>query len=155
MDEEIAETLTKQEQAQRRRFVAEYLVDYDPLGAAIRIGFAKGYAEQYAGIFMQEPFTRKLISDKTQALGVMDEAAEHKRRVLAGLYRITADRYGSASSKVAAYAQISKIVGLDAPVKTEQAVTVTAKGPDTSHLSIAELEEMKNKLFGLPNAVSQ
>lgn len=147
MEEEIAGTLTKQEQAQRRRFVAEYLVDYDPLGAAIRIGFAKGFAEQYAGIFMQEPYTRKLISDKTEALGVMDEAAEHKRRVLAGLYRITADRYGSASSKVAAYAQISKIVGLDAPVKTEQTVTVASTGPDTSHLTVEELEQIKKQLY--------
>ena len=34
---EMADTLTKQEKALRQRFVAEYLADYDSVGAAIRL----------------------------------------------------------------------------------------------------------------------
>jgi hypothetical protein len=151
-DIELASTLSEDEQAQRRRFVQEYLVDYDPLGAAIRIGFAKGYAAQYAAQFMEEPFVRKLIAEDGASLGILADPISHKQKILAGLYREANSKFNSGAARVAAFTQISKITGNDAPIKTEQAVTVTAKGPDTSHLSIEDLEEIKRKMFGAPDA---
>lgn len=142
--------MTENERAIRERFVVEYLVDYDALGAAMRVGYAETYARTFASQFMQEPYVRQLISKGEQELGVVTEKDQHQRRIVAGLYRIANNRVSSSSAQVAAFSKLSSIFGLDAPVKTVQEVTVKDGGPDVSHLSVEELEEMKKKLYGRP-----
>ena len=44
----------------------------------------------------------------------------------------------------------ARLMGLDTPVKTQQEVRVTTEGPDLSHVSVAELEEIKRKLYVKP-----
>lgn len=53
--------LTEREQALRNKFVDEYLVDYDAIAAAMRVGFMKAFAVEYAKRFMDEAYVRNRI----------------------------------------------------------------------------------------------
>jgi hypothetical protein len=146
----MADTLTKQEKALRQRFVAEYLADYDSVGAAIRLGYQEAFAQQYAKQFLTEPYTLKLIKEKEAEFGILTEDDQHRKKIVAGLYREAHSRFNSGSARVAALTQLAKIIGIEAPVKTQQEVRVTTDSPELGHLSVAELEEIKRKLYVKP-----
>lgn len=147
---EMAESLSKAERKLRDRFVEEYLVDYDAFGAAIRIGYSEAFAQQYAKQFLTEPYTLNRIKEREGALGLNKEEDKHRLKIVAGLYREANNRFNSGAARVAAYSQLAKIVGIEAPVKTEQEVRVKADGPELGHLTVAELEEIKRKLYVKP-----
>lgn len=147
---EMADTLTKQEKALRQRFVAEYLEDYDAIGAAIRLGYQEAFAQQYAKQFLTEPYTLKLIKEKEAEFGILTEDDQHRKKIVAGLYREAHSRFNSGSARVAALTQLAKIIGIEAPVKTQQEVRVTTDSPELGHLTVAELEEIKRKLYVKP-----
>lgn len=147
---EMADTLTKQEKALRQRFVAEYLADYDSVGAAIRLGYQEAFAQQYAKQFLAEPYTLKLIREKEAEFGILTEDDQHRKKIVAGLYREAHSRFNSGSARVAALTQLAKIIGIEAPVKTQQEVRVTTDSPELGHLTVAELEEIKRKLYVKP-----
>lgn len=144
---ELADTLTKQERALRQRFVAEYLADYDAIGAAIRLGYQEAFAQQYAKQFLTEPYTLKLIKEKEAEFGILTEEDQHRKKIVAGLYREAHSRFNSGSARVAALTQLAKIIGIEAPVKTEQQVKLTTDSPQLGHLTVAEMEEIKKKLY--------
>lgn len=142
---ELAETLTKAEKATRQRFVEQYLVDFDPVNACIRLGFQQLFADKYAKQFMVEPYTMKLLADKTAELGLSSDEEQHRKRVIGGLYRIALNRFASASAQVAAYAQIAKITGIEAPVKTQEVLPKIGK-TDLSKLSNEDLDVLEQML---------
>lgn len=144
---EMADTLGKTERKLRDRFVEEYLVDYDAFGAAIRIGYSEAFARQYSQQFMLEPYVRKRITSREQELGITTEEDQHRRKIVSGLYRIAHSPNSAASAQVAAYTQLAKIVGIEAPVKTQQEVTVTSTSPEMDHLTLEDLEAIKKKLY--------
>ena len=146
--EGLVQELSAAEKLVRDRFVEEYLKDYDQLGAAIRLGYSEAFASQYATKFMAEPYVRKAITDREEELGLSTEEAQHRRRIVAGLYREANSRFNSGSARVAALGQLAKIVGIEAPVKSEVKLTNTA--PALDHLSVEELEQIKNKLYDKP-----
>lgn len=137
---EMAETLTKQERALRQRFVEEYLTDYDAFSAAIRLGFQEAFAQQYAKQFLTEPYTLKLIKEKEAEFGILTEEDQHRKKIVAGLYREAHNRFNSGSARVAALTQLAKIIGIEAPVKTE--LKVEAEQQDLSNLSMDELKQL-------------
>lgn len=145
---EMADTLTKQEKALRQRFVAEYLADYDSVGAAIRLGYQEAFAQQYAKQFLAEPYTLKLIKEKEAEFGILTEEDQHRKKIVAGLYREAHSRFNSGSARVAALTQLAKIIGIEAPVKSE--VKLTEAEHDMSHLTLEEKLAIKKKLY--PNA---
>lgn len=138
---EMADTLTKQEKALRQRFVAEYLEDYDAIGAAIRLGYQEAFAQQYAKQFLTEPYTLKLIKEKEAEFGILTEEDQHRKKIVAGLYREAHSRFNSGAARVAALTQLAKIIGIEAPVKTE--LKVEAEQQDLSNLSIDELKQFQ------------
>lgn len=144
---ELADTLTKQEKALRQRFVAEYLADYDAFAAAIRLGYQEAFAQQYAKQFLIEPYTLKLIKEKEAEFGILTEEDQHRKKIVSGLYREAHSRFNSGSARVAALTQLAKIIGIEAPVKTEQQVKLTTDSPELGHLTVAEMEEIKKKLY--------
>ena len=144
---EMADTLTKQERSLRQRFVEEYLADYEAVGAAIRLGYQEAFAQQYAKQFLTEPYTLKLIKEKEAEFGILTEDDQHRKKIVAGLYREAHSRFNSGSARVAALTQLAKIIGLEAPVKTEQQVKLTTDSPELGHLTVAEMEEIKRKLY--------
>lgn len=147
---EWADTLTKQERELRKRFVDEYLTDYDAFSAAIRLGYQEAFAQQYAKKFLTEPYTLKLIKEKEAEFGIKTEDDQHRKKIIAGLYREAHSRFNSGSARVAALTQLAKIIGIEAPVKTQQEVRVTTDSPELGHLTVAELEEIKKKLYVKP-----
>lgn len=138
---EMADTLTKQERSLRQRFVEEYLADYDPVAAAIRLGYQEAFAQQYAKQFLSEPYTLRLIKEKEAEFGILTEEDQHRRRIVAGLYREAYSRFNSGSARVAALTQLAKIIGIEAPVKTE--LKVEAEQQDLSNLSLDELKQFQ------------
>lgn len=143
----MADTLSKAERALRDRFVGEYLVDYDALGAALRIGYSEAFARQYSQSFMLEPYVRARITQQEEKLGIATEEEKHRRKIVAGLYRIAGGAKSAASAQVAAYSQLAKITGIEAPVKTQQEVKLTSTSPELGHLTVAELEQIKNMMY--------
>lgn len=113
------------EKALRDFFVQEYLKDYEPVLAAMRCGFMRAFAEEYAVRFMGESYVQRKIKE-TEFTGPVDakaEAADDKRKILIGLRREANYRGpgGSASSRVAALAQLARIHGMDV-VKKDKGV---------------------------------
>ena len=144
---ECAMPLTESERQLRDRFVKQYLEDYDQVQAAIRCGFSASYAKDYAARFMAEPYTLNRISEASKEMGAVTDEDKHRLRIVASLYR-EANYHGHGSShggRVSALSQLSKILGIEAPVKTD--VKVTGIGTDLSHLSPAELEAIKSKIY--------
>lgn len=151
--EGIAITLTDDERNLRDRFAKEYLEDYNEVQAAIRLGYAEAYARDYGKRFLSEPYTANKIKELERAPDGEALTAEQiaRKRRIAQLER-QANYYGPGSShgaRVSALTQICKLEGIEAPVKTETSVNLTA-GPDVSHLSLAELEQLKNLAYGKP-----
>lgn len=138
---EMADTLTKQERSLRQRFVEEYLADYDAVGAAIRLGYQEAFAQQYAKQFLAEPYTLKLIKEKEAEFGILTEEDQHRKKIVAGLYREAHSRFNSGAARVAALTQLAKIIGIEAPVKTE--LKVEAEQQDLSNLSLDELKQFQ------------
>lgn len=138
---EMADTLTKQERSLRQRFVEEYLADYDAVGAAIRLGYQEAFAQQYAKQFLTEPYTLKLIKEREAEFGILTEEDQHRKKIVAGLYREAHSRFNSGAARVAALTQLAKIIGIEAPVKTE--LKVEAEQQDLSNLSIDELKQFQ------------
>ena len=124
---DLRDTLTAPERSLRDKFVQEYLIDYDALQAAIRVGYSKSLAKQYATRFMLEPYTLQQI--RLREAGPLDETPDAaKQRVMVGLYR-EANYRGvgcSQSARVAALAKLAAIHGMDAPTKRINEIT----GPD-------------------------
>lgn len=138
---------TDRELALRQTFVKEYCVDYDKVKAAIRCGFAKSFAEDYATRFMEEPYVHQLIKKLESEQETSDCPSDDTARsiIKSGLFR-EANFTGNGSShsaRVSALANLAKIHGMEAPTKVEQ--TTTHKGcvmlvPAVA--SIAEYEKM-------------
>ena len=149
---ELADTLTKQEKALRQRFVAEYLADYDSVGAAIRLGYQEAFAQQYAKQFLTEPYTLKLIREKEAEFGILTEEDQHRKKIVSGLYREAHSRFNSGSARVAALTQLAKIIGIEAPVKTQQ-VLPKIGNTDLSKLTDEELAKLE-EMMGKANAAS-
>lgn len=143
-------TLTENEMEIRRRFVKEYLVDHDPFAAALRVGYSEAYARSFSQQFMKESYVQQLLAAQTEQLAETSEAEQHKKKIVAGLYRIATSAGASSSAQVAAYSKLASIYGLDAPIKTVQEVIQKEQGPDLAHVSVEDLEKMKIMLYAKP-----
>lgn len=111
--------LSAKEKALRDAFVREYLKDYDPYRAAIRLGYKAGVAMTYATRFMDESYVQRRISELERG---KDE--DITQVIKSGLIR-EANYKGAGSShsaRVAAWTQASKIENLD---KSQQASNST------------------------------
>ena len=151
MDSQYAEPLTENERTIRERFAREYVVDFSGPAALIRCGYASAYADEYSKRFLNEPYTKNLIAQYEESVADLSPEEDRKRMIKA-LYRLIDSPYTRDSAKVSAIAQLCKIKGLEAPVKTETELNVKNTGIDLSHMSVAELEDIKNKVYGKPKS---
>ena len=106
-------TLSPREKALRDFFVEQYLIDYDAWAAAIRIGFTKSIASQYAAELMQCSYVRQKISAAELADITDPDAAtaREQKQIKAGLLR-EAHYHGPGSSHGARVAALSKLAAL-------------------------------------------
>lgn len=129
-------TLSDREKALRDVFVNEYLKDFNPLLAAMRCGFMRSFAEEYAVKFMDEPYVLNRIQSIQNSVTEdgnesADSEAYNRQRVLTALMR-EAHFYGagsSASARVAALSRLAAIYGMDKPKgKDKSPETVANRG---------------------------
>ena len=127
---DLSTSLTAREISLRKKFVEEYLTDYDGYQAAIRLGYNNIQAKVFSVRFLQEPFVLQQIrlAESSSGEAEMDELEIAKKRVIAGLNK-EANYRGpgcSQAARVAALAKLAAIYGMDAPTKSKQEIT----GPD-------------------------
>lgn len=114
-------TYSARQKELRDKFVKEYLVDYNATAAAIRIGYPKSYAQEYAVKFMDEPYVHQQIKTVETSPEEIDSKEAMQKRITISLLR-EANYRGAGSSqsaRVAALSKLSSIYGMDAPVKTQ------------------------------------
>lgn len=118
-------TLNEHEKKTRDQFVQEYLKDFDPYRACIRIGYSNLFAGDFAKRFMEEPYTLKRIADVQG--GVLDgeeiNEEKEKKKILNALWREANSMTSPAASRVAALAKLTAIFGMDAPSRSNVNVT--------------------------------
>lgn len=97
--------------ALRDNFVKQYLIDYDAVNAAVRIGYNRGIAKEYAARFMDEPYVIKQI--QVQEIAPAEEDPKDlQKRIMAGLIR-EANYRGAGSSQAARVAALGKLAQLN------------------------------------------
>lgn len=142
-EQAVSSELSPKEKQLRDRFVDEYILDFDHIAAAMRIGFGASFAQTYAERFMQEPYVQKAIADKQLALAEDErlEAELDRRRIRAALMR-EAHYRGPGSShaaRVSALAKLAAIRDMDAPTKIK--ADVNLRGGVMMVPAIASIEE--------------
>jgi hypothetical protein len=119
--------LSPREKALRDEFIKQYLVDLDGWAAAIRVGFLRSVAAQYATMLLEEPYVRREITRlqmEEQADPTTKDAFD-RRMVRASLMR-EAHAKGPGSShaaRVQALAKLCNILEMDGAVKVKSEVT--------------------------------
>jgi hypothetical protein len=109
-------TYSYREKALRDFFINEYLVDYDAVGACVRVGYGKSYAKEFAARFMAEPYVLRTIQQKEGEIGAgSDDPEVAKKRIIAGLNREANYRGpgSSQSARVAALSRLANLYGMD------------------------------------------
>jgi mevalonate kinase len=134
--------MNEREKALRDTFVAEYLVDYSALKAAMRCGFPREFASEWSQRLMDEPYVQQRITAVTYTpVDVKQDEEFNKARIKAQLMK-EAHYYGPGSShsaRVAALAALQKMYGMEAAKKLD--ATVTNKGGVMRAPGIAGLDE--------------
>lgn len=70
--------LSPEEKALRRRFVKEYLKDYDHVAACLRLGFEAGFASSYGEKFLLESYTNQILNEYERKQRSDEELAEER-----------------------------------------------------------------------------
>lgn len=131
--DEDQRSYTPRELQLRERFVKEYLLDYDSIGAAVRVGYNRGIAKEYAVRFMDEPHVALLIKKYESQPDTEEDEEVERKRIIAGLRR-EANYFGpgaSASSRVAALSKLAHLKSME-PART---VKNELTGPEGSPLA--------------------
>ena len=137
-----ADTLDPRQKALRDLFVSEYLIDYNQTAAAMRCGFPREFAVQYAQKFMEEAYVQQKL--KSLEMTPSDPAAEeayNRQRIKQQLFR-EAYYKGPGSShaaRVSALSQLKQLYGMDAPKKAE--VELKHRGGVMQVPAVAALED--------------
>lgn len=119
--------LTEAERALRDKFVAEYLFDFNPEAAAIRIGFMSSVAGDFAQQLIADPYVARQIADKQRQADSDPKAAKRQRMRTVEMALLREAHYhggdSSHAARISALAKLAVIYGMDAPTKIEQKVT--------------------------------
>lgn len=120
----MQQQLSPREKALRDLFVTQYLVDYDAWAAAIRIGFLKSVAGQYAQELMEDPYVRQEIAKRQQTAVANPEADRNAKKRQVEEWLIQAANYrgpgASHAARVTALANLGKIYNmLDSEADTD------------------------------------
>lgn len=115
--------LSEKEKILRNEFVRNYLIDFDPVLACMRVGFTKAFAEDYAIRFMAEPYVQKRITELTLETPDDETAQEEADKQLTLAVLREAAQRGPYSSRVAAAAKLATILGMDKPIQNNLEIT--------------------------------
>lgn len=145
----IGANLTEAQRALRDWFCQEYLVDFSPVNAAMRIGYNRAFAIEYATKLMEEPYVQRKIQE-LQGLKLDPKIEEeyNKQRIKNALMREAFYKGPGAShaARVSALAKLGAIYGMEAPKKTEN--MHTHKGGVMAVPGIASLDSWEQAASG-------
>lgn len=135
--------LSPSEMDLRDRFAKQYILDYDPVAAAMRLGYMRRAAIAFAYQFLDEAYVQQKIKELQLAdpQNKKQEEKHKKREVEAGLWK-AANYNGPGAShaaRVTALSQLSKLLDMEPAAKTK--VDVTHKGGVMMVPAIANLED--------------
>lgn len=120
----MQQALSPLEKDLRERFVVEYVKDYDPVAACVRIGFMKGVAVRYGHQFLDEPFVQQLL-DKHERQQTDPKVVERNIRALAWKEANSRGEGTSQSARIAALSLLADLHGLKAPTKIKAELSQT------------------------------
>jgi len=117
--------LTPAEKALRENFVNEYLLDYDPVAACIRIGLMQRVALSYSFTLMNEPFVLNLIKERQATIPEKKNEKSEEQRLQSLLWELAYYKGPGAShgARVAAASKLCNIKGMDGATKIKSEVT--------------------------------
>lgn len=138
--------MNPREKALRDMFVSEFLVDYDQVKAAMRCGFNRQFAQEYAQRFMDEPYVQKRINE-VRFMKTEEKATEDydKARIRTSLMA-EAHYHGPGSSqaaRVAALGKLATLYGMEAPKKID--ANVNHRGGVMAVPGIASLDDWEQQ----------
>lgn len=112
----LAPSLSEDEKAIRDLFCIEYVKDFDPVQACVRMGFMAVYAVEYGQRYLEEPYVQQQLAalQRKQQLSEEEQRNEDKALIMSVLRQ--AAQNGPYASRVQAAKQLAIMHGLD---KTE------------------------------------
>jgi hypothetical protein len=112
--------------AARRRFLMEYIKDFNAKAAALRTGFVEAHNAASASCrWLAEPFTQWLLDQILAEL--KEDAIVTRQEILAGLKREACSyEEGAHGSRVKAWATLAKLKGMEV-LKVEGELNVSGK----------------------------
>jgi hypothetical protein len=126
-------SLSPREKALRDQFVEQYLIDYDAWAAAIRIGFLKSVAAQYAQELMECPYVRQQIIERQFADAQNPDAAlkNEQKQIKASLmreahYRGPGSSHGARVQALGKLAALAKMEGAEDEGVDKELALITA-----------------------------
>lgn len=122
-----ADTLDPRQKALRDLFVSEYLIDYNQVNAAMRCGFPRDFAVQWAGQFMDEPYVQKRIKEMEYTpIDPKQEEEYNKQRIKMQLLRESMYRGPGSShaARVAALTTLAKLNNMEPSKKIDQNINM-------------------------------
>jgi hypothetical protein len=102
--------LTEKETLLRDAFVAEYLKDFDPFKACLRLGFQATYATQWSQTLIQDGYVQRKLSYMMAKPAATPEQEELDRAMVENTLRLVMQR-GSDSARVAAVREFRAMRG--------------------------------------------
>ncbi len=151
--------LSQREIALRDLFVAEYLVDYDMMKAAMRCGFAQQMAVEYG----QKLFYDSYVQVKLSRIGIgkndgsEETVAYDKKRIQEALMR-EAHNYGPGSSHAARVSALKALAEIHSLVERKVAGQKSANAPQGGVMTvpaIADLTEWEQAASASQDALIQ
>ena len=112
--------LSEQEKALRDLFVQEYIKDFDPFQACLRVGFQAAFAVEYAKRFMSEAYVQRKIADLQRSTPENEDAQAKQDKALVLSVLRQAAQNGPYASRVQAAAKLATILGLDRDDSVEE-----------------------------------
>lgn len=103
---------SEQEKAMWDRFVAEYVKDFNPYLACLRIGFADSFALEHGRLIMQKPYVQQKIADHKNAVETPANQLEKDKALIAATFREMAQN-GNGQTRVSAAMGLARLHGLD------------------------------------------
>lgn len=145
--------LTESEKALRDKFVDEYLVDFKPYEACIRVGFMAAFARQWADKFMDESYVQRRIRERKFKAPEDEKAqAEIDKQIALSALRQAA-QHGPYPSRVAAASRLVTMLGIDAPTKVQNDITM--RGGVMMVPAIANIDEWEQAAIATQDRLVQ
>jgi phage terminase small subunit len=124
----------------QHRFVREYLVDRNGAGAAVRAGYSRRTARQIAHELLAKAPVAAAVADSEARIAADTEIS--RQRVIAGLREAVdhARERQDAMAMIRAWAEIGKLMGYYAPVRSQVELSTAHGALRTAYEAMSDAE---------------